>query len=601
VDGLPDVLVAPGLHVELGCHGGEVSVLLLGSWRREVAICRGGEVVWWVHHDDEQGTTRQLLLAAARRWRTEGDLVPVATGWSTRPAVAGLGLLLVVEEAPEVRWAVEVGATTVGGSATAPRGTRPRANRSGGPVDHDELDAIDPSVVEAVQAQLGEAGGRGPIPAPAGRGPLGDRDPFGERVARLHLEPVGRVVVEDRRRATATWLTPGGLQRLVSEGDDDHRTEAPWQVGVRFAWMAEGWEPEPDVVAYALLGEFEAAVVRVGRHLALGVRGDDRVVWWTLRDVPGDLQRTLLGEHLTGEERPLDLRVVTDPGKVQGPTVRDATFIERRIEPVLEEVGAGDGDPDEALRAAAAWVRRTAAFPEPTGPALPEALVAELVQRADELSPPTLETVGIALQVVETWRQGIDEFPVPYRLTPGSTVGAVACVDTGGTSTMVLRDRSGHLVAEVVVCPWCGEGSCHRCHVLVQPCSVCTDAVCGSCALDDGRCPVCSTLAPLDRKQARHLGRKVGRRATVLRAEVDGRTVLAVRDGAWSVTVEQAGALAEPVANDGRAALLDWVAAAPPVAAPTVDPPPPPPPSAPPDGPAPDGDPTATRGAPPVA
>jgi hypothetical protein len=562
VDGLPAVLCARGLHVLLGvAEEGEVVVVLLGAWRTEVAVVRGTQVGWWVHHDTEDRSTRRLLLAAAQRWQTPGDLVPVTTGWSKPPEAQGPAFLLVAEETPEVRWTVEVDGRPVGGTATPPRSIdAARADGAHGP-----LDKLDAEVADVVLAEVAKSTPDHAVPLPAPGLPEGADDPVAAWRAERVFEPAGHVQVEDRRRATATWLTPQGLQRLVSDGDGARRTSARWQVGVVFSWMQEGWEPAPEVVAYALLGEFEAALVRVGRHLSLGVHGDGRVVWWTLRDEPGDLQRMLLGEHLTGEEQVLDLRVVTDPGKIDPPVVLDATFVERRVEPVLEEVGEAEGDPEEALRAAAAWVRRNAASPEPTGPPLPAALVADLVAAADELSPPKAETVGLALQVVETWRQGLDEFPVPYRLAPGTTTGLLTCAATGSEVRVVRRDRSGHLVAEVTPCPSCGGDTCEACHDRAKPCAVCAQVVCGRCATEDGRCPTCASLAVLDRKEAKRLGVKVGRRAVVLRSTAPGRVVTAVQDGGWQVTaVDEDGGPSVPLPlPPGAEVLLEELASGP--------------------------------------
>lgn len=602
VDALPEVLAAHGLQVLIGSAGGEVTLVLLGSRRSEVAVLHDQTPVWWVHHDDEDALVRGLLLAVARRWAPPGDVTPVGTGWSTRPEVEGPGFLLVAEEVPEVRWALEVDGEVVAGSAVPPRPAGATAPAHLGRVG--AIDRLEPAVVDVLrrEVQAGDPFGRAAAasaaagllqPAPGLDGAF-DRDPMDVLRDGWVLEPGGRLLVEDRQHATATWLTPDGLERLISDGDEDRRTQAPWQVGVRFSWMTEGWEPVPDVVAYALLGDLEAAMVRVGRHLALGVRGDDRVVWWTLRDVPGDLERTLLGEHLTGEERLLDLRVVTDPGKVEGPTVVGASLVDRRIEPVLEEVADEVGDPDEALRAAAAWVRRRAAVPVPEGPPLDEDLRLALVGRADALSPPVLERVGIALQVVETWRQGLDDFLVPYRLAPGTTEGRVVCAATGRAERVVHRDRSGHLVSVVERCPWCEQEGCEACHERVRACAICSVGVCDRCALDDGRCPTCALLAPVDRKEAKRLGLKVGRKAVVLRAESDVRTVLAVKSGAWQVDVLAMGTPVAVLADDRRGPLLEVLAAGPAVVGAAE--PPPPQPSAPtptPSGaPAPDAAPT---------
>jgi hypothetical protein len=112
----------------------------------------------------------------------------------------------------------------------------------------------------------------------------------------------------------------------------------------------------------------------------------------------------------------------------------------------------------------------------------------------------------------------------------------------------------------------------------VRACPICSVGVCDRCAIEDGRCPTCAALAPVDKKEAKRLGLKVGRKAVVLRAQNDVRAVLAVREAAWRVEVHAMGTPVEVLPDDRRTVVLDQIVAAPPS-------PPPPPPAAVPDAP----------------
>jgi hypothetical protein len=300
-------------------------------------------------------------------------------------------------------------------------------------------------------------------------------------VARVRSRSVSRLILDEHT----------GI-----DGDGIHSAEtvAPWQEpGDRAGWAAEDWQPEPEVVAFARLGPWEAVLARVGRHAQLGVRRDDaRPDWHGLSKSPGDMNRGMVGATLLAPHRLADVTAVTRSEDFTGVQVQGARRVQQLVVPRIVEHPPGEEmEPAEARQAVGAPPAQAPAAPLD----LPEGLTAELLRRLRR-RPAEVVRIAVGLRVAETWELP-DGFQVPllYDVAPGTFQGYVVDDVTGAAHSVLHACRNHHLAGRLEWCTHCLRSTCVACPEVVRPCRLCQGAACGDCVVtDDGRCRACAAL-----------------------------------------------------------------------------------------------------------
>ncbi|BCJ39664.1 hypothetical protein GCM10010168_78810 [Actinoplanes ianthinogenes] len=292
---------------------------------------------------------------------------------------------------------------------------------------------------------------------------------------------MSRLILDD-----ATGIDDGGLVR--------GETVAAWQAPAGpVAWAVEDWLPEPEIVAQARLGEWEAVLARVGRHAQLGVRHDgDRPAWHGLSKSPDDMSRGAIGAALLAPGRLADVTAVTGRESFTGIHVPGAHRVQQLVVPRIVEHPQGDEmEPAEARFAVGAPPAQAPAAPLD----LPEDLTASLLRRLRR-TPVDVVRIAVGLHVAETWELP-DGFraQVVYDVAPGRTQGYV--LDPDGTPHSTLQPcRNHHLAGVLQWCTHCLRPTCAACTETVRACALCQGAACGDCVVtEDGRCRACAVLA----------------------------------------------------------------------------------------------------------
>ncbi len=527
-EALPATLAATGLDVLASTDGDWTVVALLGRDRRELAVLHDGEVVRWETAAEDAPVLLRARIGAAG---AAGDEVALRQGATvTPPPLTGPHLPLGSRRQDSLRWAVLDGdGQVVAGTDEPPQ-----------PCDDDTS--------TSVLARLVEDAGWETIPIP---------EPAPQEVAALlgDIEPPSRsgppgatLVLDPRRADELTWLDADGLHQASFDGRDLRQVDAPWSTEAAPAWVEDDWFPMPEVVLGASLEGVGAAVVRVGSHVALGLRDGEGPRWTTLRDRRIELAKLALGAALGEEDALCEVVALTDPDTVRGPILVDASLEQRVIAPVTEEqAGAPE---DDLLRVALRRFAPTLQHAQPSDsgdPPAPE-LTSTLLRRVGD-GPSSLRRVrvGIGLQVEETWAQRGARVKLRYELAPGEHEGLVPCEATGTLVSAVSRDREGHLVATTTACRYCRTETCALCVASTRPCAICQIFICGRCSSSPEpdyvpRCPACVDLRRLGWKERRRLHRLLvpGGRVLAGQDALHGVTLIE-SDGGWQVLLTEPG------------------------------------------------------------
>jgi hypothetical protein len=531
VEALDPGLAAAGLDVRLAVDGDWTVAALAGRHRREVAVLRSGELVRW---ETAQPDAPVLLRARLGAARITGDDVDIRQGRAAAaPVPPEPHLLLGSSRRDSLRWAV------IDRDGHALAGSDEPAAPDG--------EEQSTSVLARLVEEAGWAAVDIPEPADDDLASL-----LGELLGddQADARPAGAALLLDPRPAAeTTWLDREGLHHAAFDGRDSRQVDMPWTAEPDPAWVADAWHPAPEVVLASSLEGIGAVLVRVGSHVALGLRDGEGTRWTTLRDSPVELAKLALAAALDEEETLYDVVALSDPDTIRGPILVDGSMRQRLTTPMVEEQ---QGVPSERLLQTA--LRRFAPSfeqahpPDDQGERPSAELASALLTRVDERpdSRDRRVQVGIGLQVEEHWLQSGSLVRLRYELAPGDQEGLVLCEATGAMVTAVSRDREGHLVATTTTCRYCRTGTCVLCVAPTRPCAVCQILICGRCSSSPepdyvARCPACVGLRRLSWVERRRFHGSLA----------PGGRVLVGQDALHGVTLVESGAgwqllLAEP-------------------------------------------------------
>ncbi|MCO8271776.1 hypothetical protein M1L60_14355 [Actinoplanes sp. TRM 88003] len=464
---LPEELGAHGLTVLTATDDGGTVVTLAGAHRREVVLLNGSEIVRWTTAADDPLLS---LRIAAARLAGAGDVDVHALPEQPSAPAPPDWLILSRTNDTALHWAVMTGATRAAGTFDPP----PAADGA----------TPDETLLGALAAVLPG----GPVPIAGGPGPSAPGGPSGARLVACRMRTEDLVAVDAR-----------GLVHRTASGPATEETVVAWAAPEASVWWAEAdWNPQPEVVSQARLGEWEAVLARVGAHALLGVRRDAAdPVWHRITGEPDDLTRALVGAALVAPGVIASVTALTTADDFTGITIAGATRQHRRLWYAgVVAPPADEAVPPARAQAAVAPGEPGAAPEAPTD--LPPALIAELT-RLVTADPPRTARVAIGLEVEEVWSRpdGI-QLQLTYEVKPGETQGHVPDAAGGDPLTEAYLCRSHHLAASVRTCATCLTDTCRACPDGATPCSLCGGPVCGNCrATPDGRCRACASVAKI--------------------------------------------------------------------------------------------------------
>ena len=482
---LPRQLAATGLDVRIGVDGEWTVATLAGRHRRELAVLHAGRPVRWETALGDAPVLLRTRIGAAMAANAD---VEIRQGKAVAaPTPAGPHLLLESSRRDSLRWAVlDHNGRPVAGGDEPPTPFGSDASTS-------------------VLARLVEEAGWSEVAIPE-RADGEDADLLRELPVRQDLierTAAAMLLLDPRPAVEMRWLDAEGLHRAAFDGRDASQVDVAWTRESKPAWAGDGWYPEPRVVLACGLEAEGAALVRVGAHVALGLRDGEGTRWHTLRNQPAELAKLALGAAMDEEEPLYEVVALSDPDTIRGPILVDGSLEQRVWTPLVEEQ---PGAPNDRMLLVA--VRRFASFeparpPEEGGEPPPAELVEVLLDKVDQVEDGTRRVqVGIGLLVDEHWVQGGSQVRLRYELAPGEHEGMVLCEATGAMVTAVSRDREGHLVATTTTCRYCRTETCGLCVAPTRPCTVCQILICGRCSSSPEpdyvpRCPACVAMRRL--------------------------------------------------------------------------------------------------------
>ncbi|MCY1138207.1 hypothetical protein OWR29_09375 [Actinoplanes sp. Pm04-4] len=463
---LPEELGAHGLTVLTATDDGGTVAVLTGSHRREVVLLNDDGIERWTTAADDP--LLPLRIAAARL-AGAGDVDVHALPEQHCPPAPRDWLPIDRTSGTTVHWAVTAGDTREAGTFDPPPAT----------------DGAVPD--ESLQAELATLMSAGAAPARSSAHlPEAAVPPSGARLVACRMRTEDLTAVEAR-----------GLVRRTASGPTTSETVAEWQAPSENVWWAEAdWNPQPEVVSRARLGEWEAVLARVGAHALLGVRRDaGEPAWHRITAEPGDLTRALVGAALVAPGVTASVTALTTADQFTGITLAGATRLHRRLwyAGVVQPPGEEEVLPADAQAAVAPGPPATAPAAED---GLPEPLAADLT-RFLAAHPTRTAHVAIGLEVEEVWAlpDGV-QLQITYEVPPGETQGHVPDAATGDQLAEAYVCRSHHLAASVRSCATCLTPTCRACDDGATPCPLCGGPVCGRCtATPDGRCRACAGIA----------------------------------------------------------------------------------------------------------
>lgn len=518
IEMLPEVLAADGLEVLMARDDLATVAVLRGEQRLEIAVVSGEALGRWITlEDDDKAEDLGLRIGLSRAHPMFGEVI--------------LELLSPVDPPAEEEAALRVG--------PPPRHAVRFGDLSKGPTHETwisvPLRSVTDDALRAVEDALPEALVPSVVPRrkrTALRKAIAEPQP-GDRPGPT---TVGIQVVED---VEAIRLTARGLIRNLNLSEQ--RTErAQWLSAPLPSWATRPWDPTPTGGSVATIGGVEAVLVAHGAARALGVRHDDEVTWWRLRDDADEIRRLLFGAQAGRPPGTLvDVSAVAPPS-YDPPSILGARMLGRDVSStVLPDQGSADLDLLHQL--VDNW-QLEAVTPDlvdlshPLGSALVEADPVKQVDRR--------EVVAIGMRVSEVWANAHQQQrSVSYDVKPGEKHALVVADDTGEALAEVELDREGHLAARPESCTYCSGRTCRRCRTAVSWCEICRIPVCGLCAdqrqPDHHLCGACARLKGTTRWAHRRLDIDVPPKASVWTGTDTVHKVYCVnREGVWAVTVD---------------------------------------------------------------
>lgn len=505
---LPEELATSGLTISVASDQQLTVLGMSGAQRREIATICDGKIERWVSLTKCEPVEQQIALAAALELGV-GDLVVtvVERDGETLPQV-GLSVwhrlaCAVDVEAPSLRkaplWSTKV------------------------PLGLDRE-----SRLKIVLDALGGA------PREPERG--GEDAALMRQMIPKHQGVANELRVVSTDLEHRTEITVDGILERMRAGErvDERLTPLTSDSAIEESEPAQHWSPPPDEIARAEASGIKVAVLRLGALHTLAISEGPRCDFFRLAGTQGDATRAALAAAL-GRSQPVTVCAFTGPQSVSWPVVHNANLVRRSYELASRPAIAGPGDASDAARR---HLEISVMVPELTE--LPEGLRQGLAGRFVHTTPS--ETIALDLAVSETWELEGRTQEVRYTVPAGTRAALLPVVDRDEPSHEATFDRSAHLAAAPLLCPYCGTLSCRECSGSTRPCTVCRIEVC-QCEAEEAvsgelLCPACASLEPQGwlRRRLHHGG------AASAFVGIDRlHRVTVAKDGDWTLEIDGVG------------------------------------------------------------
>lgn len=331
-------------------------------------------------------------------------------------------------------------------------------------------------------------------------------------------------------------ITPSGLvdRTIGRSGFDD--SLSPWiDESTDWAWVGEGWNPNPTIHAHAASEAAEAVVAGLASLLVLGIRIAGQTSWHTIVESPLAVWATALSRSL-GVDDADEVRDFIDPNKITYSSVLNAVEFDRKVRPVGSIKPTGMRvSPDSTQRAFAIWMPDAMASTPEFG-ALPSRFATAMKIRWQNRRYRAALTIAARVEESVTdergrlWWHAVD-------LGPARTDARQLDCTTGCPLDVGVIDREGHFGPDNGYCIYCGERVCAMCTEGMTACHCCESALCKRCATKSFEslllCPACLNVRPPTHKEARQHGRFVSTKGMLIGADAHHVIVVEKSDHQW--------------------------------------------------------------------
>ena len=467
---LPSELSAVGANVWIGADDDAVVVLVNRGGDLERAIVREGSITeWTVFGRNEIDSHYRLRLAASRSF--ERQVTPIVERLEPEVYLGRPHLFLQSERSFHPTWSVAE-------AHASGKSTQSFAVPDG---DLAALVAADfPEVTQVPEAA-------GSIPTELTRVFASIGEPATVDLT-LRWERLGHDLA----------ITPDGITDTTIEATALSESVFGWAAtDTAPAWVADDWEPVPTVRAYATARGEEAVIVGIASLLALGIRTAEQTAWYIITGSEKAAPATALCRWM-GLREADEVRVFTDPRKIQFSSVTNATNISLRVAPLGAITKGAGAQQDSTAEALVAWAP-AARVVTPELRMLPHDLRLALEQRMGPSTPRASLDIGAHVEQIVTADNG-HEWRYDARLAPGQTDARRINNSTRHVLDAGVIDREGHFGVDHAPCTYCGGRTCAVCVDRMVSCDCCGTTICKRCVLEPRSnlwlCPRAHPCAP---------------------------------------------------------------------------------------------------------
>lgn len=510
VESLPVDLAAVGASILIGTDTDATVVMVARGGATELAVVRHGSVAqWWSFGRRIIDANYRLRLAASATYKTQ--IVPVVEVLEPEAPLPDPHTVVETQRSFHATWSSSK--LRVAERSTAVF-TSPDENLASIVVGEFPSAVIVPDAMHHIPPAVAQ-------------------------VLKGVKEPITTsLVLRWERHGHDAAITSAGILDVTLDGSSAHRQMAAW---IRDheplpTWVAEAWQPQARLYAYAAGQHTEAAVVGMASLRVLGVRHGAQVDWYGIRPSAHAAAATALSRSM-GLGDADGVSAFTDASKLRLSTVTNvASTPSLEINPVgALTIGPRVGA-DTTSAALAAWAP-AAHIVTPNVQPLPTRLATALQQAFGPTSPQSTLTIGAHLKQLVTVDGG-HEWMYDRQLAAGQTDARRVNNATGHAIDVGVIDREGHFGVDNPPCGYCGGRTCAVCVDRLLLCTSCTMPICKRCADHTRRdlwlCPACVTTRPPSRKEAREHGRFFMTRRMLIGTDPQHTVVFELSKDQWT-------------------------------------------------------------------
>lgn len=313
--------------------------------------------------------------------------------------------------------------------------------------------------------------------------------------------------------------TREGLSERTFDGFTVSESMSPWarNDNSMLPWVAEAWQPAPELRAYTTAHGVEAVIAGLASMLVLGVRTEAGAQWYVISASPLAPIATMLSRSM-GLGDADGVSVFTDPNKLMLSSVTNTSQSSINVNPVGALSPGSRFEADTTREALAAWAPDAEVVSPELG-VLPHQLRLALEQLMRPAASPANLEIGAHVEQMVTVEGG-HEWRYERRLAAGQMDARRINNSTGHVLDSGVIDREGHFGVGSSQCNYCGATTCSMCADKTVSCDGCTVPICKTCIVEPHNnlwlCPACVSTRRPTRSEAREHGRILSTRRMLI-------------------------------------------------------------------------------------